>query len=601
MLDSLTQKNKKDLFIYVIFSVLISVIFSSLAYFSYNSLIYYKNDIAAPFYYSKSDPVKTSATSITRQLILIVIDGLSYSDSEMLSSLNLFKKKAVFSRIEIMQPTLSLTSWTTFLTGAPPYIHGFISPPGDTIKFKPCENVLSSARSRSFKTAVFAHSDWKKAYGDSADVSYYADFKADNSNIIQLDSQIMSNAMSNIRHEKPAFAVIHLPGLDKTSHLFGRTGHEFKVHMQKLDDILKTFLGSSLINDRYVLIVSDHGHVLKGGHGGGEADVVNALFMLSGPDVISGNIKFININQTDICPTICALLGIPVPYLNTGSFLARIFSFSDYLKLLKIKSVLYQKSEFYKSYLKSSQTEATRIFDCEAYIEDIEKTSGPNYPDALVKLEAYEKKIDIEFKRLTGDSSSYKKLYRFFYLGFMLSIFLFFLVKKFKNQYRLFSALAQVIIFYSIYYGIYFFHGYNFSMSDFNSFDYFNSFMDKRRIETVCALLLSYTPLVLNYFLMHKRLFTWLNYVFFPVFIEFNFYLSFTLVTQCAYYIFRFGPVIKNELPDMNAAVKYYFDIQILIVAQIFSLLLAGAAYMALTAASNKYSRSKTLTPADML
>ena len=592
MLDSLTRKNKKDLFIYIAFSIIISGLFSLLAYYSYNSLIYYKNSTVSPFYNSTSDPIKTSATSMTRQLILIIIDGLSYQDSGRLSSLNEFKNKSVYSKIEILPPTLSITSWMTYMTGAPPEVHGFISPAGDKLKYAPCENILSSAKSRTFKTAVFGHEDWKKAFDEYADISYYAQFNGNNTNIIEIDSHIMSNAISHIRHQKPEFAIIHLPGLDKTSHMFGREGHEFKVHLQKLDDILKTFLNSSLVNGRYVIITSDHGHIRKGGHGGGEPVVTGVPFMLAGPEVINQNIKFMQINQTDICPTICSLLGIPVPFLNNGSFLNRLFSFEDYIKILKMKAILAQKSLYYRTYLKSCGIATPEIFNYEPYAAEIEKNAGTNFNQTLIKLETYEKTIDIEFKKLIDDNKAYKKLFRLFYLGFILTAFLSFLIYKFKNKFRFFAVLAQIIIFYSIYYGIYFFHGFNFSLSDFNSFEHFNSFMDKRRIEAVCALLLSYTPLMLNYFLMHKRLYTWLNYVFFPVFIEFNFYLSFSLAAQCAYYIFNFGPAIKNSLPDMSSALKYYFDIQILIVTQCASLLMALAAYFLLAAAAGKKTRA---------
>ncbi len=592
MLDSLTRKNKKDLFIYIAFSIIISVLFSLLAYYSYNSLIYYKNSTVSPFYDSMSDPIKTAAPTVTRQLILIIVDGLSYQDSDRLSSLNKFKARSVYSKIEVPPPTLSITSWMTLMTGAMPEAHGFISPAGDKLKYAPCENILSSAKSRTLTTAVFGHQDWEKVFGAHADISYYAGFNSGNTNIIEIDAQIMSNAISHIEHQKPELAIIHLPGLDKTSHLFGREGHEFKVHLQKLDGILQTFLASSLASGRYILITSDHGHTRRGGHGGSEPAVTGVPFMLAGPEVISQNIKFMQINQTDICPTICSLLGIPVPYLNTGSFLNRLFSFDDYIKALKMKAILAQKSLYYRTYLKSCAIGAPGIFNYEPYAAEIEKNAGPNYNQALIKLEAYEKTIDIEFQKLIDDSRAYKKLFRMFYLGFILAAFLSFLIYKFKNKFRLFAVLAQIIIFYSIYYGIYFFHGYNFSLSDFNSFEYFNSFMDKRRIEAVCALLLSYTPLMLNYFLMHKRLYTWLNYIFFPVFIEFNFYLCFTLTAQCAYYIFNFGPLLDNFLPAMGSALKYYFDIQILIVTQCASLLIALAAYLLLRAAAAKNTRA---------
>lgn len=593
MFNSFSDKNKIDAYVYLSFSFLLVLVFSMLAYVSYASFLKYKNSVTEPFYNFKSDAVKLSSSPVTDQLVFIIIDGLSYADSARLASLNEFKKKSIHSKIKIYEPTLSLTSWMTFLTGAPPDIHGFISPACEA-KYTACENLFSIAKSRTLKTALFGHKDWKPLVGEFIDIGFYKNFNPLNTNIIDIDAEIMSNAISYIKNERPNFTLIHLPGLDRTSHIFGKKSHEYKVHIEKLDGVLSAFLNSSLVNERYVVVASDHGHVEKGGHGGGEAEVTGALFMMAGPGVITERIGFLKIDQRDVCPTISSLLGIPPPYLNSGSFLSRAFKFSDYLKNLKMRAVINQKTNFYRSYLNRISAAGDPVFDSALNLEDIEaKSSSLPYKEKQLMFESYEKKSDFEFEKKISDYRHYGVIYRFIYLGVIVFIFLAFLMYKFRNGYRLFSALAQIAIFYSIYYGIYFFHGFNFSISDVNSFDLFGQFMDKRRIEVICALLLSFTPLLMNYFVLQKRFYIWLNYVFFPVFFEFNSYLAFTICAQCLYFIGLFGARIDFFLPDMRLAFKYYLDIQMLIVVELAMIAIFILAYWALMHSGGKNFSSK--------
>ena len=70
------------------------------------------------------------------------------------------------------------------------------------------------------------------------------------------------------------------------------------------------------------LITSDHGHVHRrgaGGHGGGEDEVLEVPLILFGT-AIRENSGWRGA-QVDVAPTICALLGLPLPSTNQGGVL----------------------------------------------------------------------------------------------------------------------------------------------------------------------------------------------------------------------------------------------------------------------------------------
>jgi hypothetical protein len=66
-----------------------------------------------------------------------------------------------------------------------------------------------------------------------------------------------------------------------------------------------------------VVIVSDHGHLPQGGHGGDEADVTEAMFFAIGAGVPSLG-ETSRRSYLDVVPTVAALLGIPTPATSLG-------------------------------------------------------------------------------------------------------------------------------------------------------------------------------------------------------------------------------------------------------------------------------------------
>jgi len=68
-----------------------------------------------------------------------------------------------------------------------------------------------------------------------------------------------------------------------------------------------------------LVIVSDHGHIDAGGHGGQEAVVLTEPFIMAGAGVVPGEYR--DIQMVDVAPTVAALLGTSLPASTQGEVL----------------------------------------------------------------------------------------------------------------------------------------------------------------------------------------------------------------------------------------------------------------------------------------
>lgn len=104
--------------------------------------------------------------------------------------------------------------------------------------------------------------------------------------------------------------LIHPMYVDETAHEFGVTGAEYRAALDRLDREMKTL---TLDLSRDVLVVTaDHGHVLPGGHGGGEARVRHTLTCFSGAGVRRGP-RAGAMPITAVAPIVSALSGLVFP------------------------------------------------------------------------------------------------------------------------------------------------------------------------------------------------------------------------------------------------------------------------------------------------
>lgn len=103
--------------------------------------------------------------------------------------------------------------------------------------------------------------------------------------------------------------------------------------LKQLNDVIQRVVHElESENDTLLLVLGDHGMTRTGDHGGDSADeVTSAFFAYSAqritplfPEMAAGNDA---IQQVDFVPTLCLLLGVPIPFSNVGKVVSQLFSF----------------------------------------------------------------------------------------------------------------------------------------------------------------------------------------------------------------------------------------------------------------------------------
>ena len=157
--------------------------------------------------------------------------------------------------------------------------------------------------------------------------------------------------------------IAHYLGIDHTGHTFSPRHPSMSRKLGELDQVLRRVFAAA-DKDTLVVVFGDHGMTEDGNHGGSSSqEKMSALFLYSHPDrsvpLIEPPQVGVDLNkywqlqeesvltsfgldntqdvhqgprtvaQIDILPTLCLLLGVPIPFENLGKILPELFYHHD--------------------------------------------------------------------------------------------------------------------------------------------------------------------------------------------------------------------------------------------------------------------------------
>lgn len=283
----------------------------------------------------------TLAKPNNNKVCLIIIDGLRL---DAINSMPFVKNlidsnKALFSISKVEKPTISRPGYMRILTGSSTDINGIFS----NIQHipSPILGISDLAISKKLKTSLCGYFWVYELFPFTFHHKYIYYIR---------DGKTFSDSMNILTSSTPDFFIIHPMSVDNAGHQFGGFSNEYKKEAQKIDyEISKLYY--SLIESNYsIIITSDHGHLDFGGH-----QIYHKTTYLTPFIFINlSNKKFdipLYINQIDIAPTICDLLGIPKTIYMTGNSLID----NNNIEPIRKPHILNQKWPFIKN-LKISLT-----------------------------------------------------------------------------------------------------------------------------------------------------------------------------------------------------------------------------------------------------
>ncbi len=260
---------------------------------------------------------------LVRRVVLIVLDGVRLDLSQRMPFLNSLRRQGADGIARAGQPSLSNPSRAVLVTGAWPEIHGVTFNSG----YSPItvDTIFSLARTAGMKTAVSARF-WRTnfvALGAGAFPRYPKELHgAEPDAYVEHQKKSCDGLPELIRNSPAQFLVVDLNAMDDASHDLGPLSAGASKVLQQVDGCLASIAGAVDLKETVLVATADHGHIDTGGHGGTEEIVLRVPLVIAGGPVLPG--ARVEAQQTDIAPTICALLGLPFPATNQGRVLHEI-------------------------------------------------------------------------------------------------------------------------------------------------------------------------------------------------------------------------------------------------------------------------------------
>ncbi len=278
----------------------------------------------------------SAGTPLTERVVLIILDGVRLDASREMPRLQELAGRGASGVVRTGVPSLSHPSRAVIVTGAWQEVNGVTN--NSLFEPPPVDSLFSAAKRTGVPVAVAGSHFWENAFGEYLDrerVQLHGQklhFGATPEELIAWNDQTCHQDLEFLSRQSDGLLVVGLTAADSAAHDFGGRSEEYLLVAAAVDSCVGEFV-QTLDDGRTTFIVtSDHGHIdahslfepilglgAHGGHGGLEEEVVNVPLVLEGQAVRPGDGW--QAQQVDIAPTICALLGLPLPATNQGSIL----------------------------------------------------------------------------------------------------------------------------------------------------------------------------------------------------------------------------------------------------------------------------------------
>ncbi len=252
--------------------------------------------------------------------ILVLLDGLNYGVAQhAMGHLQAYcaAGRAALYKLECELPALSRPLYECILSGVPPINSGIVH--NDVSRLSNQRSVFHYARDAGLTTAAAAYHWFSELYNRSPfDAArdrhteapelpiqhghfYWADHYP--------DAHLFADAESLRLRHAPDFLLVHPMNIDDAGHKHGLDTPQYRNSARVADIILAEYLQRWLDAGYQVLVTADHGMNNDRSHNGlltEEREV--PLFVLGDAFSLDG---YAQPKQTDLCGTLCELLGVP--------------------------------------------------------------------------------------------------------------------------------------------------------------------------------------------------------------------------------------------------------------------------------------------------
>lgn len=251
--------------------------------------------------------------------ILVLLDGLNYLTADRcLGHLKALCRQGLGQSYVVRSelPALSRPLYECVLTGVTPVLSGVVN--NRVVRLSHHKSIFHYASAAGLTTAAAAYHWVSELYNRAPFVAYRDRHTDDKTLPIQHghfyyadhypDSHLFADAESlRLRHH-PDFLFIHSMNVDDAGHRYGQDSCEYRDATRAVDSIMSDYLAKWLEEGYQVIVTADHGMDDDGNHcGDSDIETLVPFFVFGNAFSLCSDVPIL---QTEICGTVCELLGV---------------------------------------------------------------------------------------------------------------------------------------------------------------------------------------------------------------------------------------------------------------------------------------------------
>jgi len=302
------------------------------------------------------------------KVVIVLMSGLGYDTSLALELpvLEQLKQVGVFAAVESTPPTFSQTAWTTLISGAPPETNDAppVDLPVEELRLLKVDTLFARAHAAQLQTALLGSAEWRRLIPrNQLDYALFVNEPGPDG-----DRDILETALSLIENNDVGFMLVHFDQINLSGRTQGGPGSPaYLAAALQVDAYLEQLFNALDLNQTTLVVVSDHGQIGSGGYGGAEPDVIWQPLVMVGGNTVPGS--YSDIHQTDIAPTLAALMGINAPAAAQGRILYEMLRLNKDEQAVAQILLADQRVSLAEAYVRQIQGEAATLHD--SIVEDL--------------------------------------------------------------------------------------------------------------------------------------------------------------------------------------------------------------------------------------
>jgi hypothetical protein len=268
-------------------------------------------------------------TALTRRVVFVLVDALRNDTSlkeEIMPFLAELRQQGAWATMHSRPPSYSEPGYAVLLSGAWPDLSD--GPPinldYEEIPTFTQDDLFSAAHRAGLKTAVSGYYWFEKLLPqETVSASFYTPGEDQ-----AADLQVVDAARPWLADPSYQLILIHLDQVDYAGHHEGgAVSPNWDAAAKRSDDLIREIAAQLDFSQDTLLVLSDHGQIDQGGHGGPEAITLVEPFVLVGAGVRPG--EYEDIQMVDVVPTLAAMLGTSLPASSQGQVLTEMLQFTS--------------------------------------------------------------------------------------------------------------------------------------------------------------------------------------------------------------------------------------------------------------------------------